>query len=501
MLTLPDAIVPILAPFATLFTNPTWRKAQLLMVGAILATGQRTVAAALRVMGRSDQDDYARYHEVLNRAVWSPREAARILLWLLLQYLDHGDGPLIFGIDETLERRRGARIRARGIYRDAVRSSRHQLVKASGLRWISLMWLDHVPWAGRYWALPFLTPLPVLSPYLRQIQFPVQQGSSPGASVGQKYPNLTVFNPPRRAAVLPLHSHRLAPLLEEAGLVHHQHPVGGAQMLDHVVPEVIANQVRIPAIGGQQGLHPVGCGIPRLLRQLPPVLALDRADQSPQVVQYPPARLRAPEPSGNAGMNLLNPFGPAGHFRQFLFTPRHRRTPSPDNGLFYPLICDCSTKKLNSGRGTVGKTAVAVAGAKDRNTGKVKVAVVERTDRPTLQGFVRYAVEPGTTVYTDEHAAYRGIATFGIDHAAVRHGVGEYVNGQAHTNGIENFWSNLKRGYHGVYHQMSPKHLHRYAVEFAGRHNVRPMDTVDQMTSLAVGSVGKHLPYEELIAD
>ena len=98
MLTLPDAIVPILAPFATVFTNPTWQKAQLLLVGAILATGQRTVAAALRVMGRSDQDDYARYHEVLNRAVWSPREAARILLLLLLQYLDRGDGPLIFGI-------------------------------------------------------------------------------------------------------------------------------------------------------------------------------------------------------------------------------------------------------------------------------------------------------------------------------------------------------------------------------------------------------------------
>ena len=132
MLTLPDVIVPILAPFATLFTNPTWRKAQLLMVGAILATGQRTVAATLRVMGRSNQDDYARYHEVLNRAVWSPREAARILLLLLLQYLDCGDGPLVFGIDETLERRRGAKISARGIYRDAVRSSRHQLVKASG---------------------------------------------------------------------------------------------------------------------------------------------------------------------------------------------------------------------------------------------------------------------------------------------------------------------------------------------------------------------------------
>ena len=124
MLTLPVAIVPILAPFATLFTNPTWQKAQLLLVGAILATGQRTVAAALRVMGRSDQDDFARYHEVLNRAVWSPREAARILLLLLLQYLDCGDGPLVFGIDETLERRRGAKISARGIYRDAVRSSR-----------------------------------------------------------------------------------------------------------------------------------------------------------------------------------------------------------------------------------------------------------------------------------------------------------------------------------------------------------------------------------------
>lgn len=104
MRTLPAAIVPILAPFATLFTNPTWQQAQLLLVGAILATGQRTVAAALRVMGRSDQDDFARYHEVLNRAVWSPREAARILLLLLLRHPDHGDGPLVFGIDETLHK-------------------------------------------------------------------------------------------------------------------------------------------------------------------------------------------------------------------------------------------------------------------------------------------------------------------------------------------------------------------------------------------------------------
>ena len=115
MLTLPDAIVALLVPFATLFTNPTWRKAQLLLVGAILTPGQRTVAAALRVMGRSDQRDYARYHAVLNRAVWSSREVARVLLVLLLQHLDRGDGPLIFGIDETLERRRGAKIKARAM--------------------------------------------------------------------------------------------------------------------------------------------------------------------------------------------------------------------------------------------------------------------------------------------------------------------------------------------------------------------------------------------------
>ena len=170
MLTLPGAIVAVLVPFATLFTSPTWRKAQLLLVGAILTPGQRTVAAALRVMGRSDHRDYARYHEVLNRAVWSSREVARVLLVMLLQHLDGGDIPLVFGIDETLERRRGAKIRARAIYRDAVRSSRNQLVKASGLRWISLMWLGQVPWAGRHWALPVLT---VLAPSTRYHQ---QQG-------------------------------------------------------------------------------------------------------------------------------------------------------------------------------------------------------------------------------------------------------------------------------------------------------------------------------------
>ncbi len=168
MLTLPNAIVPVLHPFATLFRNPTWLKAQILLVGAILAPGQRTVTSALRVMGLSDDRNYARYHQVLNRAVWSPRQAARILLGLLILHLDQGDGPLIFGIDETLERRRGPKIKSLGIYRDAVRSSRSHLVKASGLRWISLMWLGQIPWAGRYWALPFLTVLAPSERYYRQ---------------------------------------------------------------------------------------------------------------------------------------------------------------------------------------------------------------------------------------------------------------------------------------------------------------------------------------------
>ena len=134
MLTLPDAILPVLIPFATLFRSPTWLKVQVLLVGAVLSPGQRTVASALRIMGLSGDRNYARYHHVLNRAVWSPLEVSQVLLQLLLQHLDRGDGPLVFGIDETLERRRGPQISALGVYRDAVRSSRSYVVKASGLR-------------------------------------------------------------------------------------------------------------------------------------------------------------------------------------------------------------------------------------------------------------------------------------------------------------------------------------------------------------------------------
>ena len=137
----------------------TWEKAQLLLVGAILSPGKRTVTSALRVMGLSRDGNFARYHHVLNRARWSSLQLSRTLLFLLLRHLDSGIGPLVFGIDETIERRRGKRISAKGIYRDGVRSSQGHFVKASGLRWVSLMWLAPIPWAGRVWALPFLTVL------------------------------------------------------------------------------------------------------------------------------------------------------------------------------------------------------------------------------------------------------------------------------------------------------------------------------------------------------
>ncbi len=159
MFTPPDAIIPLLLPFSTLFQQRTWQKAQILLVGAILAPRKRTITSALRVMGLSDDSGFAKYHHVLNRAVFSSLQLSGVLLSLLIQCLGQDDEPLVFGIDETIERRRGRRINARGIYRDAVRSSDSHLVKASGLHWISLMWLVNIPWAHRIWALPVLTAL------------------------------------------------------------------------------------------------------------------------------------------------------------------------------------------------------------------------------------------------------------------------------------------------------------------------------------------------------
>ncbi len=147
----------------------------------------------------------------------------------------------------------------------------------------------------------------------------------------------------------------------------------------------------------------------------------------------------------------------------------------------------------DTGRGPVGKTAVV--GAKDRATNQVSAEVVQSTDKDTLQGFVTERTEAGATVYTDEASAYEGLPR---THEAVKHSVGEYVRGQASTNGVESFWSMLKRGYYGTYHKMSPKHLNRYVKEFEGRHNVRELDTVDQMGGVVAGMEGKRLKYEAL---
>ena len=151
--------------------------------------------------------------------------------------------------------------------------------------------------------------------------------------------------------------------------------------------------------------------------------------------------------------------------------------------------------KLNAGRGVVGKTAVV--GMKSRETNQVQAQVVDRTDKETLQGFVTANTTPDTIVYTDEARAYSGLPR---EHLAVKHGVGKYVRDQAHTNGMESFWSMLKRGYTGTFHHMSPKHLHRYVGEFEGRHNDRPLDTIDQMEKMVRDAAGKRLPYHELIA-
>jgi hypothetical protein len=145
-------------PFRPLFSNSVYRRALVLLVGALLAAGARTVAAALRAVGRSQHRDFGAYHRVLSRAVWSPREAARLLLAQLISRFAP-EGPLVFGLDDTIERRWGPKIKARGIYRDPVRSSKGHFVKASGLRWLSVMLLAPVPWARRVWALPFLTAL------------------------------------------------------------------------------------------------------------------------------------------------------------------------------------------------------------------------------------------------------------------------------------------------------------------------------------------------------
>ena len=148
------------------------------------------------------------------------------------------------------------------------------------------------------------------------------------------------------------------------------------------------------------------------------------------------------------------------------------------------------------GRGAVGKTAVV--GAKDRATNQVRATVVESTDKATIHGFVAEHTDPEAMVYSDEAAVYASLPN---PHEAVKHSVAEYVRDQAHTNGVESFWSMLKRAHTGTFHKMSPKHLDRYVRQFAGKHNLREEDTLDIMRHVAAALIGKRLMYANLIAD
>ena len=151
-----------------------------------------------------------------------------------------------------------------------------------------------------------------------------------------------------------------------------------------------------------------------------------------------------------------------------------------------------------TGRGAVGKAAVV--GTKDRETNEVRARHVRRTDGPHLAGFVAETTKFGSKVYTDESAAYNALDPW-FDHEAVNHSAGEFVRGMAHTNGMESFWSMLKRAHNGTFHKISPKYLARYVQEFAGKHNLRDKDTLAQMAVVALGLAGKRLRYRELIAD
>jgi hypothetical protein len=167
MATVPAELAFILLAFRPLFSQRVWSCAHVLLIGVILAPGKRTVTSALRVMGLSEERHFQNYHRALNRAVWSCRHGGLILLRMLLATFVPS-GPLVVGLDDTIERRWGSKIAARGIYRDPVRSSDSHFVKTSGLRWLSLMLLADIPWAGRVWALPFLTALAPSERYWQQ---------------------------------------------------------------------------------------------------------------------------------------------------------------------------------------------------------------------------------------------------------------------------------------------------------------------------------------------
>ena len=156
-------IVQLLSVFAIAFTAPTWKNAQILLFGAILAPGRRTVASALRVMGLEDEPRFEKYHRVLNRNRWQPMLLSRLLLGLIIKFCVPAGMPLFIAVDETLERRWGPKIKYLSIFRDPVRSTKKKVVYTPGVRWLTMAIVIPVPWGKRYWALPFLTVV-LLSP-------------------------------------------------------------------------------------------------------------------------------------------------------------------------------------------------------------------------------------------------------------------------------------------------------------------------------------------------
>ena len=151
-----------------------------------------------------------------------------------------------------------------------------------------------------------------------------------------------------------------------------------------------------------------------------------------------------------------------------------------------------ASKKLRAGRGTAGK--IIVAGIKQRD-GNVVAEMLPSTSKKTLHGFIGRHVQTGSTVYTDDHSSYVGMP---YNHLSVSHSAREYVNEMAHTNGIESFWALLKRGYYGVFHYMSEKHLHRYINEFANRQNTKDLSTMEFIEATVQKIAGKRLTYKEL---
>ena len=156
-------------------------------------------------------------------------------------------------------------------------------------------------------------------------------------------------------------------------------------------------------------------------------------------------------------------------------------------------------KGMHAKRRKTSPKKTVVAGIKDRDTGEVRAQVIEHPDKNTLLGMAKRSIAPGAIVSTDDLNAYTDLPVFGFRHGVVDHSRGEYVRGVVHTQGIESFWSLLKRGYVGTFHYLSEKHLQRYVNEFAARATMRELDTLDIMAEIVMRSVGRRLTYAELV--